>query len=118
MILTEVEISFSDSPFYISCNNDVKEFIIGEENNSRMEIKPYNNGGFSIKTFIVHSPTEIEEIKNNIAFNTTGVDIIGRLYGRIKGRINGKDFHQRQEENKEIYAVNFNKTLLEGFRPC
>jgi hypothetical protein len=37
------------------------------------------------------------------------------LYGRIKGRINGKDFHERQEENKSIYAENFKKALAEGF---
>jgi hypothetical protein len=46
MILTEVELSFSDSPFYISCKNDIKEFMIGEENHSRMDVKQDPDGGF------------------------------------------------------------------------
>lgn len=115
MILTEVELSFSDSPFYISCNNDMKEFIIGEANDSKMAVKQDSEGGFSIVTTIVHAPEQISEIKNHIAVNTDGAETIGRLYGRIKGRVNGKDFHQRQEENKAMYAENFNKTLTEGF---
>jgi hypothetical protein len=117
MILTEVELSFSDSPFYISCNNDKKEFMIGEENHSRMDVKQDPDGGFSIITTIVNRPEENTEIKNHISANTDGAETIGRLYGRIKGRVNGKDFHPRQEENKDLYSVNFNKTLTEGLHP-
>ena len=114
MILTEVELSFSDSPFYISYKNDAKEFMIGEPGNSRMEVKQDPDGVFAIVTTIVNAPTDILEIKNHIAANTEGAETIGRLYGRIKGRVNGKDFHERQEENKDVYSVNFNKTLTEG----
>lgn len=117
MILSEVELSFSDSPFYISCNKDVKEFMIGEENHSRMDVKQDPDGGFLIITTIVDATSQIAEIKNHIAANTEGAQIIGRLYGRIKGRINGKDFHERQEENKDVYSVNFNKTFTEGLNP-
>ncbi len=115
MVLTEVELSFSDSPFYISCNNDAKEFTIGEEGHSRMAVKQDENGGFTILTTLVDAPEESIEIKGHIAANTDGAEVIGRLYGRIKGRINGKDFHERQEENKTVYAENFKKALLEGF---
>lgn len=115
MVLTEVELSFSDSPFYISCNNDAKEFTIGEEGHSRMAVKQDENGGFSIITTLINAPEESIEIKSYIAANTDGSEVIGRLYGRIKGRINGKDFHERQEENKEQYSENFTKALTEGF---
>jgi hypothetical protein len=115
MVLTEVELSFSDSPFYISCNNEAKEFMIGEEGHSRMTVKQDENGGFEILTTLVNTPEETEEIKGHIAANTDGAEVIGRLYGRIKGRINGKYFHERQEENKSIYAENFKKALAEGF---
>ena len=115
MVLTEVELSFSDSPFYISCNNEAKEFMIGEEGHSRMTVKQDENGGFEILTTLVNDAEERLEIKSHIAANTDGAEVIGRLYGRIKGRINGKDFHERQEENKSIYAENFKKALAEGF---
>jgi|GEM_PF-2149971 len=115
MVLTEVELSFSDSPFYISCNNDVKEFTIGEEGHSRMSVKQDEKGGFLIVTKLVDGSEESLEIKSHIAANTDGSEVIGRLYGRIKGRINGKDFHERQEENKTVYAENFKKALAEGF---
>jgi len=114
MILTEVELSFSASPFYISCNNDQLEFIIGAPGESRMEVKP-DSEGFSVVTTLVHGPAQVTTLQKHIAGNREGAQVIGRLYGRIKGRVNGADFHQRQEENKTKYSENFNRTLTEGF---
>lgn len=115
MVLSEVELSFSNSPFYISCKSTATEFMIGAEDESRMEVKPDVDGGFSVLTTIVHAPSQISQIQHHIPQNTEGAQVIGRLYGRIKGRINGEGFHERQEENKLKYAENFHKTLTEGF---
>ncbi len=115
MVLIEAELSFSDSPFYISYKSDKLEFMLGAEGESRMEIKPDTDAGFSIVTTIVHAPGQESKIQNHIEKNTEGAQVIGRLYGRIKGRVNGEGFHQRQEENKAIYAENFHKALTEGF---
>ena len=66
MILTEVELSFSASPFYIGCKNDKIEFVIGAPGESRMEIKPDSNKGFSVVTTIIHGPEQISTIENHI----------------------------------------------------
>lgn len=116
MILTEAEVSFSDSPFYISYKNDVIDFTIGAPEASNISVTQ-DDKGFSITTTIVEAAKQVAEIKNYIAANTEGAQVIGRLYGRIKGRVNGLDFHQRQEENRELYTENFNNTVIEGFHP-
>lgn len=115
MILTEAELSFSASPFYISCNNDHLEFTIGEPGHSRIEVKAVIEKGFSVLTTLVHAPAPETVIQNYISGNMGGAEVIGRLYGRIKGRVNGAGFHERQEEHKEQYSENLNKTLHEGF---
>ncbi len=117
MVLREVELSFSASPFYISCNQDQVEFVIGAPGASRMEVKPNIDQSFSVVTTIVQESAVLPPVKNYIDANSEGAQVVGRLYGRIKGRINGAGFHERQEENKAVYAENFNRTLSEGFHP-
>jgi hypothetical protein len=117
MVLVEAELSFSDSPFYISCSNDQVEFTIGAATETHMEVKPGADGGFSVSTTIVHPPEQALSTQNFIADNTAASQVIKRLYGRMKGRINGQGFEQRQEEHKQKYAENFHQTILEGFHP-
>lgn len=114
MVLSEVELSFSNSPFYISYKSTGIEFMIGADGESRMEVKPAVDGGFSVSTTIVNPQNQVSQTQNHILENTEGAQVIGRLYGRIKGRVNGEGFHERQEENKMKYAENFHKTLTEG----
>lgn len=114
MVLVETELSFTASPFYISCSQEEIEFTIGAPGESRMEIRQNEDGDFTIVTTLLAGGQESGS-QQVILDRTEASQVIRRLYGRIRGRVNGKGFEQRREEYKLAYAENFNKTLLEGF---
>lgn len=116
MLLAEIECSFSDAPYCISCNQDQLEFTIGLEKESRLEITPAE-AGFNVNTTIVNPPNEDAVAAYYIADGSDASQIIRRLYGRIKGRVKGAGFEARQEEYKAKLIDNFNRTMVESISP-
>ena len=115
IVLNEVELSFSDAPFYIRCNSERIEFTVGAEGESKMDVESVERG-FSVVSTLIHGPKEIVTVKRIFDETSDGAQIIKRLYGRMKGRVKGVGFEERQEGDKAKLTAQFNKTISESFR--
>lgn len=115
IVLNEIELSFSDAPFFYTCNLDHIEFAIGTEDQSRMHITSVE-GGFSVNSKVKSGTKEV--LTKTFIFPETsdGAQIIKRIYGRLKGRAKGEGFNERQESQKAKLSDQFNKTIAESFR--
>lgn len=116
IVLNEIELSFSDAPFYIRCNPDRVEFTVGAERESSIHVEPGNEGSFTVTSTLVEVSGKIFTTRQTFTVISDGADIIRRLYGRMKGRVKGVGFEERQEGAKEKLTLQFNKTIWESFR--
>jgi len=114
MLLAEIELSFSDAPYWYGCNQEKTEFTIGFDGESKLEVKPVD-GGFSVTSILIAPEKENLNATYFIAQDTEAEQIIKRLYGRIKGRAKGEGFDERQEQFKPKLIENFNRTMSESF---
>ncbi len=115
ILLAEVEFSFSASPYFISCNEEEIGFKIGKENESNIEVKLNPDGGFDTTFTIVKSADQNIHSKQFFEEDSDGAHIIKRLYGRIKGRVKGAGFEERQSSFEKEFTENLNKTMLESY---
>ena len=93
ILLAEVEFSFSDSPYNISCNQEQIEFNIGvNEAESQIKVKPDADGGFDVTYTVVKAPGQKITRKQIFEESSDAAQIVKRLYGRIKGRVMGVGF--------------------------
>lgn len=115
IVLNEIEISFSDAPFFYTCNLEEIDFTIGTEDQSRMHISAVE-GGFSVDSKVVSGSKEVLTKTFNFPETSDGAQIIKRVYGRLKGRAKGEGFNERQESQMAKLSEQFNKTIAESFR--
>lgn len=115
ILLAEVEFSFSDAPYNIFCNQERIEFSIGVEEESRIMVLPNEAGGFEVTYILVKTPEQKMSLEKEFDENSEAAQIIKRLYGRIKGRVKGEGFDQRQAQYLNQNTQNLNKTMLDSF---
>jgi hypothetical protein len=115
ILLAEVEFSFSASPYFISCNEEEIGFSIGMENESNIKVKTKTEGGFDVVFTLLNPPNDKINAQFFFAEDSDGAQIISRLYGRIKGRVKGVGFEERQSSFEKEYTENLNKTMLESY---
>ena len=115
VLLAEVEFSFSDAPYNISCNNERIEFTIGSENESQIHVLPNTEGGYDVMYTVIK--TDGRKITRNYFFEESSepAQIVKRLYGRIKGRVKGVGFDERQAQYEKDNTENLNKIMLDSF---
>lgn len=115
ILLAEVEFSFTSAPYNISCNQEKVEFTIGVEGESQIRVLPREDGGFDVTYTVLKAPAE--KIVQNHLFeeNSDATQIVKRLYGRIKGRVKGDGFEERQAQYQNENTKNLNRTMLESF---
>jgi len=116
IVLREIELSFSDAPFFYSCDLENLKFSVGVSGESYLEVESDAEGNFSVVSTIKHLSGKMDVAKRNFAETSDGAEIIKRLYGRLKGRAKGEGFDERQESQKGILTEQFNKTMCESFR--
>ena len=115
ILLAEVEFSFTDAPYNISCSHENTEFTIGSEGESQIHVQPNTEGGFNVCYTIVKAGEE-KVIQNHFfAEDSDTAQIIKRLYGRIKGRVKGVGFDERQAQYEKENTMNLNKIMQESF---
>lgn len=115
ILLAEVEFSFSASPYYISCEEDKIGFTIGMEKESNIEVTQNSEGGFDAVFTLVKGPDQPITTTYFFDEDSDAAQIIKRLYGRIKGRVKGVGFEERQTSFEKEYTENLNKTMLETY---
>jgi hypothetical protein len=115
IVLAEVEFSFSDAPYNISCNHERIEFTIGSAGESQIDVQPNAAGGFDVTYTLVKVGEE--KIVQNHFFDEESdtAQIIKRLHGRIKGRIKGIGFDERQAQYEKENTIHLNKMMVESF---
>ena len=114
ILLAEVEFSFSAAPYTISCLDEAIAFAIGEEGQCRIEVKENAESGFDL-IYKVQDGTEHVEREYYIAADSEMEQVVKRLYGRIKGRVKGEGFAERQHTYLEENTKNLNATMLGSF---
>ncbi|PBQ31699.1 hypothetical protein CNR22_07925 [Sphingobacteriaceae bacterium] len=115
IVLNEIELSFSDAPFYYKCDLEKIDFTVGAEDQSQMRAEALEDG-FSVTSTIIDHTKKIVTVQRTFSDTSDGAQIIKRLYGRLKGRSKGVGFDERQEGQKAKLTEQFNKTLSESFR--
>lgn len=115
IVLNEIELSFSDAPFYYSCDLEKIDFAIGTDDQSRMHITAVEEG-FSVHSKVISESKETVTKVFIFPETSDGAQIIKRIYGRLKGRAKGDGFSERQESQKAKLTEQFNKTITESFR--
>ncbi len=115
ILLAEVEFSFSDAPYNIFCSQERIEFAIGVEEESRIMVMSTETGGFEVTYILLKTPEQKIVLKKEFDENSDAAQIIKRLYGRIKGRVKGEGFEQRQAQYLNQNTQNLNKTMLDSF---
>jgi hypothetical protein len=115
VILAQLEFSFSNAPYNISCNQEHIEFTVGSEGECRIEVQAHDGGGFDVVYTLVKTPEQQHVVNLFFAESEDCSQIIRRLYGRIKGRVKGEGFEQRQAEYKTENIKNLNTIMLDSF---
>ncbi len=115
ILLAEVEFSFSAAPYTISCLDDAIAFAIGEEGQCRIEVKENAESGFDL-IYKVKDSADHQFLRDfYIAADSEMEQVVKRLYGRIKGRVKGEGFAERQQTYLEENTKNLNATMLGSF---
>jgi hypothetical protein len=115
IVLAEVEFSFSDAPYNISCNSEAIEFTIGSDGESQIHVQPSTEGGFDVCYTLVKVGEEKIILNHFFDEDSNPAQIIKRLHGRIKGRVKGLGFEERQIQYEKENTSNLNKMMLESF---
>ena len=115
IMLAEVELSFTDAPYNISCKQEQIEFTIGLEEGSQIQVQARAEGGFDVTYTVVKAPEQKVIRTHFFDEKTAAAEIMRRLYGRIKGRVKGEGFAERQAQYQEENTKNLNKTMLDSF---
>ena len=115
IILAQVEFSFTYAPYNISCNQERIEFTIGSGKNCRIDVKAKDEGGFDVVYTLIKTTGEQTVVTVYFSESEDSAQIIRRLYGRIKGRVKGEGFEERQAAYENENTNNLNKTMLESF---
>jgi len=115
ILLAEVEFSFTASPYFIACDHEKIRFTIGTETESHIQITTNEAGGFDAVFTVVKNKEQKQLSKFFFEEDSDGAQIIKRLYGRIKGRVKGEGFEERQTLHTKEYTENLNKTMLESY---
>lgn len=116
IVLREIELSFSDAPFFYSCDPEILKFSVGVKGESYLEVESDTESNFSVTSTIKQSSGKFSVVNRSFSETSDGAEIIKRLYGRLKGRAKGEGFDERQEEQKDKLTAQFNKTISESFR--
>ncbi|WP_317896874.1 hypothetical protein [Aurantibacillus circumpalustris] len=115
ILLAEIEFSFSDAPYNISCNHENIEFTIGSDAESQIKVKANTNGGFDVDYILVKTGGQTVVQNHFFDEDSDTAQIIKRLHGRIKGRVKGVGFEERQIQFEKENTNNLNKTMLDSF---
>lgn len=116
IILREIELSLSDTPFFYSCDLETLKLSVGVTGQSQLEVNSDTDGNFAVIFTVKNSSGQTDVVKRNFAESSHAAGIINRLYGRLKELTREDDFEERQLTDKEKLAEQFNKTMSESFR--
>lgn len=116
IILREIELSLSDTPFYYTCDSSHLKFSVGVVGESFLEVELDQENNFSVVCTVKDATGKMETVKRSFPDFSGGAEMIKRLYDRLRSEVAGANFIAKQNTDKEKLVDQFNKTVSESFR--